>query len=222
MLFLLILSHKYIKANITKQNVISTEGSWQIQNRSTTRPVGTCCHSDLQTGLTGLQVSECIKTEIAPSCPLFQSHLSPAHVHKVPGLPSLRPPRADCCQLLPCDGCKALCMAAEAAEGLIQGMESREVVVVVVMVTWIICSFCISLMRVLRRSSDDWVPFCWAIRLVFSSKHFCQIKRRGERRKGWEYIQSGVKHLSKHLLVPWVHVLLKWSMFSFGESKTTA
>lgn len=220
MLFLFILSHPCIKANITKQNIISTEGSWQIQNRSTTCSAGTCCHSDLPNWADWSASLWVYPNWDCSSCPLFQFHLSP--VHKVPGRPSLRPARAGSCQLLPCDGCKALCMAAEAAEGLIQGMESREVVVVVVMVTWIICSFCISLMRVLRRSSDDWVPFCWAIRLVFSSKHFCQMKRRGERRKGWEYIQSGVKHLSKHPLVPWVHVLLKWSMFSFGESKTTA
>lgn len=222
MLFLFILSHKYIKANTTKQNVISTERSWQIQNRSTTCSVGTCCHSDLQIGLTGLQVSKCIKTEIASSC-LCSSFISPMLTcikFLVP--PSLDLAQPTLCQLLPCDGCKALCMAAEAGEGLIQGMDSREVVVVVVMVTWIICSFCISLMRVLRRSSDDWVPFCWANRLVFSSKHFCQIKRRGERRKDWEYIQSGVKHLSRHPLVPWVHILLRWRIFSFGESKTTA
>lgn len=113
------------------------------------------------------------------------------------------------CQLLPCDCCKALCMAAEAEEGLIQGTVSREEVVVVVMVTWIICSFWISLMRVLRRSSDDWVPFCWANRLFFSSKHCCQTKRRGERREDWEYIQIGVKHLPKHPFVSRVHILLE-------------
>lgn len=61
-----------------------------------------------------------------------------------------------------------------AAEGLVQGPASSGAGLVVVMVTWSICSPCISLRRALRRSRDDWVPLCWASRLVLSSRHFCQ------------------------------------------------
>lgn len=60
-----------------------------------------------------------------------------------------------------------------AAEGLVQGPASIGAGLAVVMVTWSICSPCISLRRVRRRSKDDWVPLCRASRLVLSSRHFC-------------------------------------------------
>ena len=59
-----------------------------------------------------------------------------------------------------------------AVEGLVQGPASSGAGLVVVMVTWSICSPCISLRRARRRSKDDWVPLCWASRLVLSSRHF--------------------------------------------------
>lgn len=69
-----------------------------------------------------------------------------------------------------------------AAEGLVQGPASSGAGLVVVMVTWSICSPCISLRRARRRSKDDWVPLCRASRLVFSSRHFCEGRRGPERR----------------------------------------
>lgn len=69
-----------------------------------------------------------------------------------------------------------------AAEGLVQGPASIGAELVVVMVTWSICSPCISLRRARRRSKDDWVPLCRASRLVLSSRHFCQ--GRGGQRQG--------------------------------------
>lgn len=69
-----------------------------------------------------------------------------------------------------------------AAEGLVQGPASIGAELVVVMVTWSICSPCISLRRARRRSKDDWVPLCRASRLVLSSRHFCQ--GRGGQREG--------------------------------------
>lgn len=69
-----------------------------------------------------------------------------------------------------------------AAEGLVQGPASIGAGLLVVMVTWSICSPCISLRRVRRRSKDDWVPLCRASRLVLSSRHFC--RGRGVRREG--------------------------------------
>lgn len=70
-----------------------------------------------------------------------------------------------------------------AAEGLVQGPASIGAELVVVMVTWSICSPCISLRRARRRSKDDWVPLCRASRLVLSSRHFCQ-GRGGHREEG--------------------------------------
>ena len=78
-----------------------------------------------------------------------------------------------------------------AAEGLVQGPASSGEGLVVVMVTWSICSPCISLSRARRRSKDDWVPLCRASRLVFSSRHFCQ-GRRGPERRVSEFNSGGV------------------------------
>lgn len=69
-----------------------------------------------------------------------------------------------------------------AAEGLVQGPASSGAGLVVVMVTWSICSPRISLRRARRRSKDDWVPLCRASRFVFRSRHFCW--RGGNQREG--------------------------------------
>lgn len=60
-----------------------------------------------------------------------------------------------------------------AVEGLVQGPASIGAGLAVVMATWSLCSPCISLRRVRRRSKDDWVPLCRASRLVLRSRHFC-------------------------------------------------
>lgn len=75
-------------------------------------------------------------------------------------------------QLCPWGCWRAECMAA--AGGLVQGPASSGAGLVVVMVTWSICSPWISLRRARRRSKDDWVPLCRASRLVLSSRHFCR------------------------------------------------
>lgn len=77
-----------------------------------------------------------------------------------------------------------------AAEGLVQGPASSGAGLVVVMVTWSICSPCIRLRRDRRRSKEDWVPLCRASRLVLSSRHFCSGKRG--QREGSKFNRAGV------------------------------
>lgn len=77
-----------------------------------------------------------------------------------------------------------------AAEGLVQGPVSIGAGLAVVMVTWSICSPCISLRRARRRSKDDWVPLCRASRLVLSSRHFCWGER--SERSVSEFNRAGI------------------------------
>lgn len=65
-----------------------------------------------------------------------------------------------------------------AAGGLVQAPVSSGAGLVVAMVTCSLCPPCIRLRRARRRSKDNWVPLCWASRLVLSSRHFCQGERR--------------------------------------------
>lgn len=79
-------------------------------------------------------------------------------------------------QLCPWGCWRAECMAA--AGGLVQAPASSGAGLVVAMVTCSLCPPCIRLRRARRRSKDNWVPLCWASRLVLSSRHFCQGERR--------------------------------------------